>query len=501
MFNLSRLLSPKTQQLAALDLGSNSFHLIIADWEDGELKVRDKVKEMVRLGWGLQDDGSLDAAAWNRAQACLERFGERLREFKPGSVRVVGTKTLRSIIDSNVFLQAAEQRLGHPVEVISGEEEARLIYLGVAHYMAPTNGPRMVIDIGGGSTEVTLGEGMDLKLKESLDMGCVSITKRFFKNGRVTKNRLLKASVYCSQQLLPVADDFLEHAWNECLGASGTIKAVAKVCLENQFCDGEIQLKGLDAIIERYLEAGECNLPLKGLSLERQPVFLGGVVVLQALFQALNIDTMHAAESALREGLLYELKGRLEHSDIRPASVQKLAERYHVDSQFSGRVDSTCQLLLNQVAETWSLDEVETTKLLNWASQLFLVGLDVAHSDYHKHGAYIVEHVDLAGFSRIEQQQLAALVLAHRKRIPVKQFPMENVDLLKACLIIRLSVIFNRGKRRQTLPELQFRAAGQQMSLLLDQTWLQNNPLTRADLENEQQYLSQIDYKLDIIEL
>ncbi|GDY26259.1 MULTISPECIES: Ppx/GppA phosphatase family protein [unclassified Agarivorans] len=501
MFNLSRLLSPKSQQLAALDLGSNSFHLIIADWEDGELKVRDKVKEMVRLGWGLQDDGSLDAAAWNRAQACLERFGERLREFKPGSVRVVGTKTLRSIIDADVFLQAAEQRLGHPVEVISGEEEARLIYLGVAHYKAPTNGPRMVIDIGGGSTEVTLGEGMDLKLKESLDMGCVSITKRFFKSGRVTKNRLLKASVYCSQQLLPVADDFLEHGWNECLGASGTIKAVAKVCVDNNFCENEIQLSGLDAIVEHYLEAGECNLPLKGLSEERQPVFLGGVLVLQALFQALGITSMHAAESALREGLLYELKGRLEHSDIRPSSVQRLAERYHVDSQFSGRVDTTCQLLLNQVAETWSLDEVETNKLLTWASQLFLVGLDVAHSDYHKHGAYIVEHVDLAGFSRLEQQQLAALVLAHRRRFPVKQFPLQNTDLLKACLILRLSVIFNRGKRRQTLPELQFRAAGQQMSLLLDQQWLQNNPLTRADLENEQQYLSQIDYKLDLIEL
>ncbi|UPW19053.1 Ppx/GppA family phosphatase [Agarivorans sp. TSD2052] len=501
MFNLSRLLSPKTQQLAALDLGSNSFHLIIADWEDGELKVRDKVKEMVRLGWGLQDDGSLDAAAWNRAQACLERFGERLREFKPGSVRVVGTKTLRSIIDADVFLQAAEQRLGHPVEVISGEEEARLIYLGVAHYMAPTNGPRMVVDIGGGSTEVTLGEGMEIKLKQSLDMGCVSITKRFFKSGRVTKNRLLKASTYCSQELLPVVDDFIDHSWNECLGASGTIKAVAKVCIENKFCAAEIELAGLDAIIERYLEAGECNLPFKGLSEERQPVFLGGVIVLHSLFKNLHIQKMHAAESALREGLLYELKGRLEHTDIRPASVQRLSERYHVDSQFSGRVDDTCQLLLNQVAETWQLDETETAQLLKWASMLFLVGLDVAHSDYHKHGAYIVGNVDLAGFSRIEQQQLAALVLAHRRSFPAKHFPLENTDLLKACLMLRLSVIFNRGKRRQGLPELQFRAAGQQMSLLLDQQWLQNNPLTRADLENEQQYLAQIDYKLDVIEL
>ncbi|GGB07448.1 Ppx/GppA phosphatase family protein [Agarivorans gilvus] len=501
MFNLSRLLSPKTEQLAALDLGSNSFHLIIADWQDGELKIRDKVKEMVRLGWGLQDDGSLDAAAWNRAQACLDRFGERLREFKPGSVRVVGTKTLRSIIDSEVFLQAAQQRLGHPVEVISGEEEARLIYLGVAHYQAPTNGPRLVVDIGGGSTELALGEGMELKLKESLDMGCVAITKLFFKNGRVSKNRLEKANVYCSQQLFPAVEDYLDHGWQECLGASGTIKAVAKVCAENQFCDADIQLAGLEAILNCYLEAGECNLPLKGLSEERQPVFLGGVVVLHAIFQALNIDTMHAAESALREGLLYELKGRLEHTDIRPSSVQRLAERYHVDSQLSERVDNTCQLLLKQVAETWDLDELETSKLLTWASLLFLVGLDVAHNDYHKHGAYIVENVDLAGFSRIEQQHLAALVLAHRKRFPSKQFPLDNSALLKACLVLRLAVIFNRGKRRQALPEIQFRAAEQQMSLLLEQQWLQNNPLTRADLENEQQYLSQIDYNLDIIEL
>ncbi|WP_432468505.1 Ppx/GppA phosphatase family protein [Agarivorans sp. Z349TD_8] len=501
MFNLSRLLSPKTEQLAALDLGSNSFHLIIADWQDGELKVRDKVKEMVRLGWGLQDDGSLDAAAWNRALACLERFGERLREFKPGSVRVVGTKTLRSIIDADVFLQAAEQRLGHPVEVISGEEEARLIYLGVAHYKAPTNGPRMVIDIGGGSTEVTVGEGMELKLKDSLDMGCVSITKRFFKSGRVTKNRLLKASVYCSQELLAVADDYLDHTWNECLGASGSIKAVAKVCAENKFCDGDITLSGLEAILECYLDAGQSDLAFKGLSEERQPVFLGGVIVLQALFQALHISRMHAAEWALREGLLYELKGRLEHTDIRPTSVQRLAERYHVDMTYSSRVDETSQLLLNQVAEMWALDEIETAKLLKWASMLFLVGLDVAHSDYHKHGAYIVEHVDLAGFSRIEQQQLAALVLAHRRSFPVKQFPLRNSDLLKACLILRLSVIFSRGKRAQSLPDIQFRAAEQQMSLLIEQQWLQNNPLTRADLENEQQYLSVINYKLDVIEL
>ncbi|WP_026971141.1 Ppx/GppA phosphatase family protein [Aliagarivorans marinus] len=501
MFNLTRLLRPKatSQSLAALDLGSNSFHLIIADWQDGELKVRDKVKEMVRLGWGLQEDGSLDSAAVNRALGCLERFGERLREFEPGSVRIVGTKTLRSVSNSDRFLAEAERRLGHPIEIISGEEEARLIYLGVAHYLAPTKGRRMVVDIGGGSTEVCLGDGMDLRLKESLDMGCVSITKKFFRSGKVTEKRLKAASTYCSQQLVAIADDVVDMRWQECLGASGTIKAVAKVCRENGFSDGTIDLKSLDKIVEIYRQAGNSDVSIEGLSKERQPVFLGGVITLLSLFGSLHIEQMHAAEWALREGLLYELKGRLEHTDIRPTSVIRLAERYRCDKVFSGRVAKTCSNLLAQVAETWELDEAETGQLLHWASQLFLVGLEITHSDYQKHGAYIVRHVDLAGFSREEQQQLAALVLAHRKRIPQQEFPMDNLELLKACVLLRLAVIFNRAKRKQAAPDLELRAAGEHISLLVEKQWLQENPLTKADLESERRYMRHIGYRLNVI--
>lgn len=498
MFSLSRLFGARADHIAAIDLGSNSFHLIIARWEQGQLTLLDRLREPVRLGWGLGEDGSLDEAARARALACLERFGERLRDYPSRRVRCVGTKTLRSVEDSSGFLAAAQAKLGHPVEIISGEEEARLVYLGVAHCIAPTERKRMVIDIGGGSTEVILGEGMSASVKESLSMGCVALTKRFFYDGKVNDKLIKKARIACLQEVAPVSDAFQERGWEEVLGASGTIKAVAKVCEQNGWSRGDINAASLDKILKAYRDQGDLGLKLKGLSSDREPVFLGGVIVLSALFESLQLDTVQAADWALREGLLYDLKGRLENQDIRQQSVDALAARFHVNAEKSSQVAETARELLAQVAEPWNLEEGEAGKLLRWAAQLYPVGLDIAHSDYHKHSAYIIEHVDLAGCSRLEQAQVAALALAHRKRFPVKKFPTDNTDLLHLALLLRLAVIFNRAQKKSALPSIELKVDGKKLQLTLPGHWLETNPLTQADLEIETEYLQALDYRLKL---
>ncbi|WP_041521778.1 exopolyphosphatase [Gilvimarinus agarilyticus] len=500
MFNLSRILESGASQIAAIDLGSNSFHMIIARWENQQLTLQDKLREPVRMGWGLEEDGSLSEEARDRALACLERFGERLRNFPSGSVRAVGTKTLRSISDSKEFLRLAQEKLGHPVEIISGDEEARLIYLGVAHSIAPDEKSRLVIDIGGGSTEVIVGTGMQPTVKESLSMGCVAMTKRFFSDGKVTDKSIKKALIAAGQEIAPVADEYSEKPWQEVLGASGTIKAVANVCLAAGWSSGEISKKSLDKIIAAYAKHGATDLALSGVSDDRQPVFLGGVIVLAALFETLDIDTMLASDWALREGLLYDLKGRLEDHDIRQASIVGLATRFHVNLAKADRVALTAQQLLAQVSDDWSLEPVDAGKMLSWAAHLAPVGLDISHSDYHKHSAYIVEHVDIAGCSRAEQTQLSLLARAHRKSLPGKQLSEHGDDLLHLAMLLRLAVIFNRT-RRHSLPEGIVLSAKKKkkLSLHLPQHWLEANPLALADLESEANYLSNAGYQLQIV--
>ncbi len=498
MFNLRKNLT-QASHIAAIDLGSNSFHMIVARWDNGQLNLLDRLREPVRLGFGLQEDGSLSDEARERALACMERFGECLRAYPSRSVRIVGTKTLRSVNDSRQFLRDAEQRLGHPVEIISGDEEARLIYLGVAHCIAPGKGHRIVMDIGGASTEVILGEGMKPLLKESLNMGCVALTKKFFMDGKVNERLVSKALIACLQELEPVQDEFIERGWNQVLGASGSIKAVAKVCEANGWSDGTISLQSLEKILALYVQHGSTDLTLPGLSDDRKPVFLGGVIVLSALFDALRLENMVAADWALREGLLFDQKGRLENHDIRQASVDALAARFHVNMDKANAVEKTALGLLKQVAKSWDLMAEDAGKLLGWAARLYPTGLDIAHNDYHKHSAYIVQHVDLAGCSRAEQIQLAALVLAHRKRFPAKSFPMDNTDLIRLAILLRSAAIFHRGRIKDGLPSIKLKVDNKKIKLSLPEKWIHTHPLTMADLETEQRHLGDIGYQLDVI--
>ena len=497
MFNLSSN-NRKTSHIAAIDLGSNSFHMIVARWDNGQLTLLDRLREPVRLGFGLQEDLSLSDEARDRALACLERFGECLRGYPSRSVRIVGTKTLRTVKDSSQFLVEAEKRLGHPVEIISGDEEARLIYLGVANDIAPDGDNRIVMDIGGGSTEVIIGKGMQPRLKESLNMGCIAITKKFFMDGKVTEKLITKALIACLQEIEPVKDEFLQAGWQQVLGASGSIKAVAKVCEANGWSDGTITLDSLEKIMAIYLSHGKLDAQIAGLSDDRQPVFLGGVIVLSALFDALELQQMIASEWALREGLLFDQKGRLENHDIRQASVDALAARFHVNMDKAKAVEKTALNLLNQVAQTWQLTADDASKLLGWAARLYQVGLDIAHNDYHKHSAYIVQNVDLAGCSRAEQIQLAALVLAHRKRFPTKSFPLDNTDLVRLAILLRLAAIFHRGRIKAGMPAIVLSADKKRVNLHLPNDWLEQHPLTCADLETEQRYLGDIGYELTV---
>jgi exopolyphosphatase / guanosine-5'-triphosphate,3'-diphosphate pyrophosphatase len=498
MFNLSTLKYSPASHIVAIDLGSNSFHMIVAHWENGQIRLLDKLREPVQLGFGLQEDGSLSDDARDRALQCFQRFGECLRGYPSKNVRIVGTKTLRSLKNAKDFLAEAQNLLGYPVEIISGNEEARLIYLGVAQGVAPVKGKRLVMDIGGGSTEIILGEGKKPILIESLNMGCVAITKRFFPDGKVNERNLVKAMVACLQEVEPVKDDFNLHEWQEVIGASGTIKTIAKVCRQQGWSDGTVRMEHLEKVIGFYLQQGNISAPYLDLSEDRRKVFLGGVIVLNALFQSFSFKEVNAVDWALREGLLFDLKGRMENRDIRQSSVDALALRFHVNQEKALAVEKTALAMLKQVSGSWYLAQEDAGKLLGWAARLYQIGLDISHNDYHKHGAYVVQHVDLAGCSRAEQEQLAALVLAHRKRFPVKNFPMSNRDLVHLAILLRIAVIFHRSRLRDSNPAIKLQAENNRLFLRLPNKWLENHKLTLADLETERDYLQEVGFRLEI---
>jgi exopolyphosphatase/guanosine-5'-triphosphate,3'-diphosphate pyrophosphatase len=494
----------KTPEIvAAVDLGSNSFHMIVARLQNGELNVIDRMREMVRLAAGLDKKRRITAEARERALGCLERFGQRLRDMPPGSVRAVGTNTLRSARDSEDFLQAAEQALGHTIEIISGVEEARLIYLGVARSLADDTGRRLVMDIGGGSTELIVGERFKPIHMDSLYMGCVSMSREFFADGTITRKRINRADIAARMELEPVEAIYRGMGWTEAIGASGTIRAVAAVVHLARWADGVITAASLDRLVDALATAGHVDkLTLPGLDPERAPVFPGGAIILRAAFDALGIDKMQVADGALREGLLYDLLGRIRHEDVRSNSVNALATRYHVDAAQAQRVRDTALQCLDQTAETWGLAEEWPEQMLAWAAQLHEIGLDIAHSKYHKHGAYVVENTDLLGFSRQEQKLLAALVRGHRRKLPVtviRTFPGKLFAAVQyLTVLLRLSVLLHRSRSPDPVADFTLQARKDGLVVEFPAGWLEAHPLTRADLEEEAVFLAAAGFSLTI---
>lgn len=493
--------SPGGDIFAAIDLGSNSFHMVLARREGPDLVVIDRLKEMVRLAAGLDSDRYLAPEARERALGCLERFSQRLTDVPAHRIRAVGTSALRQARDAEQFIAAAETALNHRIEIVSGMEEARLIYLGVAHSLAP-NGRRLVIDIGGGSTEFIVGEGFDTLHKASLHMGCVGHSNDFFADGKITHKRFDRAELAAHGEIEPIEERFRALAWREAIGASGTIKAVAAVLREAGWSRDSVTRDGLKRLRKALIAAGHVdNIDFAEVKAERQPVFPGGVAILAAAFDALGIEEMRVSDGAMREGLLHDLPGRLEHADIRDASVERLAQRFHADSEHAARVRTTAVSLLGDVAEAWQLDQ-EAAWLLAWAARLHEIGMDIGYSSYHKHGAYIIANTDLAGFSRDEQRQLAVLVRLQRGKFNRQLFAdfneTETRSLARLAVLLRIAVVLHRGRTHEPLPGFRAHADGAQLRITFANRWLDNHILTRTDLEAESRTLRAAGFQLSV---
>lgn len=492
--------------LAAVDLGSNSFHMIIARLRDGHFQVVDKLREMVQLRAGLDKHNELSDEAQARAIACLERFGERIKDLPANSVRVVGTNTLRIAENSRPFLAKARQALGHSISIIAGEEEARLVYLGVAHALAFDNSRRLVIDIGGGSTEFIIGEGFNGLRRESLEMGCVSFSQRFFADGTITRTRVQIALIAAGSRIRAIQQPYRKMGWTEAVGASGTIRSVASIVKENGWADdGVITPDSIDKIIDAMVNAGHVDaLQIEGLSSERANVLAGGVCVLKAAFERLNIERMIVSDGALREGLLYDLLGRIQHDDERDRTVVSLARRYQVDEDHAERVSVMATQLFEQVAKDWLIDNDDHLQHLQWAAKLHEVGLSISHDQFHKHAAYLVENSDLPGFSREEQHALAVIVRGQRRSFPRKELRKLPDELQQSTerltVLLRLAMVFNRGRSEQTDTFVALTVKDKGLRLDLPAGWLSEHPLTESDLLREAEYLKDIGLKLKIRE-
>lgn len=487
--------------IAAVDLGSNSFHMIVGLVEGADFRVLDRLKEPVRLGAGLDEHGALRPDAQQRALACLERFGQRLRELPRGSVRAVGTNTLRKAADAGAFLDAASRALGHPVEVIAGREEARLIYKGVARER-PGAGRRLVVDIGGGSTELILGEGAEPVELDSLNMGCVSWSLRFFPEEEVRRDRMRQAITAARLQLETAEARYRAAGWALALGSSGTINAIERVLIESQLSPEGITPRGLRRLADALCEAGRMGRArLEGLAADRRPVLPGGLAILTAVVDALGVERMHAVQSALREGVLVDLLGRRRHEDVRGVSVDWLAERCRVDQAQAARVEATALALLDQAAGPWGLDD-EDRKRVSWGARLHEAGMFLTWQAYQRHGAYIVANADLPGFSRTEQQVLAALVMAHRGKADdprrLELCPDPPPSLRRLAALLRLAARLNRSRSTAPLPPMTLRVDGDELGLHLPEGWLDGHPLTRADLAEVADALVAVGMRLSV---
>jgi len=490
----------KQQHLAAIDLGSNSFHMVVARIEDGHIHILDNLKEMVRLGAGLDKNGELSEKSRKHALSCLERFSERVTDFPKGSVVAVGTNTLRQAKNSRQFLHNARKILGHKISVIGGKEEARLVYLGVSHSLVVEDGKRFVMDIGGGSTELIIGQNFEPQHLRSLEMGCVSMSRQFFQGGNLEKEYWKKAGIAAHLKLRPVRRYFQKADWSSATGASGTIKAVGRVVNKLGLDPYLITLKSLYEIRDRMISAGTlAKLDLPGLKSDREPVFAGGLAVLIATFEALKIKSMQVSEGALREGLLYEHLGRIQSEDTRLKTVSSVQQRFQLSQKHARRVSKKAHQLLTACEKSWGL-RLEDAELLHWASSLHEIGLAVSLNGYQKHGAYLLENADLPGFSFWEQARMSFLVRCQRKKLSKKLFSTLSEQYqqtaLKLVIILRLAVLLHRSRKEETAVIENISATENSLTLHFAKDELTKHPLQLASLKQETKYLHNVGFEL-----
>ena len=491
----------KESFVAAVDLGSNSFHMVIADVGDhGSIKIVDQVREMVRLNAGLDSDRNLSREAQDRALECLHRFRQWLNQIPAHRIRAVGTNTLRSARNSDAFLKRAEAALGHPISVVSGHEEARLVYLGAAFDLSTRSRQRLVVDIGGGSTELIVGESHKPLHMDSLEIGCVSLTRSVFGDGCITKSRFRQARNLVSIELQPVISAYRKLKWQEVVGTSGTIKAVDKVATELGIEQDWLSTKSM-AAVEKWLLASKNSHSLSYVSDQRKPVFAAGFVILSTIFKELGIHRMELSQGALREGVAYDLIGRLHNEDSRFHGVAALVTQFKTDQSQVRRVQELAVRFLGQVSEDWDLQEDLNHKLLCWSAQLHEIGISVSYDQYHLHSAYIIEHSNLDGFSRQIQKILALLIRCHRLKSDneaIAKLPDEWVERVTRLIILfRLAVLFYRSRSDTELSGVRVKVSNRQVIVSLPKGFRRAHPLTVFDLENEETVFESMGYGLE----
>ncbi|MCC5826257.1 guanosine-5'-triphosphate,3'-diphosphate diphosphatase [Alkalimonas sp.] len=486
---------------AVIDLGSNSFHMLMVKVVGGSVQVIGRVKRKVRLAAGLNENLVLSRRAMKRGWECLALFAERLQDIPPQNVRIVGTATLRLARNVKTFLHDAEHILGHPIRVISGEEEARIIYLGVAH-TSNCEQNRLVIDIGGASTEIVIGKGFDPLKLSSLHMGCVTFLDAYFADGLLTEDNFNAAIAAAEQTLAPILPEFTGLGWQVAVGASGTVQAMQEILIA-QGMDETITLERLEAIMQQAVVCGrQDQLSLVGLAQERRQVFPSGLAILIALFRALGIKGMTLSGGALREGVLYSMLPELQESDVRHRTIASLMVRYHIDQQHANRVADMAQSLAQQLSPRWSLTAFDGLSLLHGAALLHELGLLIEYKNHHHHGGYIISHSDLPGFTRAQQQLVMALVHNHRadinRELIAKQTMTSVLLTVRLTRILRLAVVLSMRRRHEALPNVVLAGKGEQLVLQMPAGWLDQHPLMRAELEQEVQYQQAAGWELEL---
>lgn len=489
--------------LAAIDMGSNSFHLAIARVDHGEVKKVASMSEKVQLAAGLDENKNLTEAAQQRGLACLSRFVGRLGSVQPNRLRIVATNALRQAKNGHEFIQKAAEILPKHIEIIAGREEARLIYLGVSHTMV-NSGRRLVIDIGGGSTELIIGEEFEPIHTESLQMGCVAFTKAFFIDGEINQKSFDKAVVAARKELSGIANTYKEAGWDTVVGSSGTIKACRQITVNMGWSNEKEELTrdGLDKLKEKLLKYKHvAEMEFDGLKEDRRAVLPAGIAILYAIFDVLELDKLVYSDGALREGVMYDLLGRFQHEDIRDRSVQALMGRYNADPKQAERVVNMAQHLFDGVADSLKLT-TEDSDLLRRAAYLHEIGLAISHAGYHRHGAYLLQHSDIAGFSQIDQNHLSHLVAHHRRKLRsdarVDVMKVGGNKLVYLCLLLRLAVLLNHSRSDQMLPAIELTVGNAQQWQLSVSGNAAQWPLLVADLHDEQAQFKHWDVELDI---
>jgi len=485
-------------KVAALDIGSNSFHLVVARIVAGSVQILHRVKQKVRLGDGLGSNGALSEEAMQRGLETLAVIAENLQGLEPQCVTVVDPQALRKASNAKEFLKTAKKVFPFPIEIISGAEEARLIYQGVAH----TNhqeGQRLVIDIGGGSTEFIIGEGFDTRILRSLQMGCVSYTNRFFKQGEL-KQKTFNRAITCAQQELEMIDKkYKQINWNTCIGTSGTIKIIIELAaqLDSTNRENHVCLTDLLTLMDLCCAAGNSkDLQIQGLTDDRRPVFAAGLSILIAAFKSLDVQEIEYSQDALREGVLYEMEAHLTHPDIRQRSAESLATRYDVDVEQAKRVLTTTMALHQQCKKAWKIDNEELKNMLAWSALLHEVGLQINTRGIQRHSGYILQNIELPGFGQEQQNLLATLTRFYRKKIKVAEIPeftiLAQEQAYKLISLLRLGVLLNIKRQDDILPNMFLKAQGNDLSIQFPEGWLQQKPVFSADIERESDYIQEL---------